>query len=318
MTNPAKTGLEALTGDVVVADLSSLALIEVRGDDAQSFLQGQLSNDVDAIGHGSGGARPSQLNAYCNPKGRVLAVLRLVRHAGGFWMLAPAGLADGLVKRLKMYVLRAKVDIALQPEMALLGLINGDDADVGDGIERLLLGGTGGVGGGIGSRQILLGEKQVMDSFVRAGGHEPEPDDDLWRLADIRSGIPQVYAQTAEAFIPQMINLDLVDGLSFTKGCYPGQEIVARLRYRGKAKQRMLAGTVSGVENLAPGAPVYAEQRGDQKAGVVVDAVKTGDGEYTLSATAPANLAEAGTLLVGSASGSALIRIPLPYSVPTE
>ena len=324
MPNPVKTGPAALTARPTLVPLTSLALIEVSGADAQPFLQGQLSNDIDAIGAGEARVRPCQLNAYCNPKGRMLALIRLARWAGGFRMMVSAGLADGLVKRLKMYVLRARVEIALKPEIVMLGRIGmgaDDDAptgagdDAGDAIERLTL-------DGIVPRQILLGEKQAMDAFadtfVDAGGHNAETNDDLWRLTDILSGIPQVYPQTVEVFIPQMLNLDLVGGLSFTKGCYPGQEIVARLRYLGKVKQRMLAGTVSGVKNLGPGDPIHTEQRPEQKAGVVVDAVETGNGEYTFSATAPATMIEHGTLRTGSASGPALSRIALPYQAPME
>lgn len=325
--NAVKTSLNELTDRTIAVDLNFLVLIEVTGDDAQSFLQGQFSNDIAAIGrradkpeagkHDPNQTRRCQLNAYCNPKGRVLALIKLVRHTGGFWLIVPAGLADNFVNRLKMYVLRAKVDIEMKPEVALLGRmgridpLGGDDAGAGNGIERVTL-------DGLVPRQILLGEKPAMDEIARAGGHESAPDDRLWRLIDVLSGIPQIYPQTVEAFIPQTINLDLVDGLSFTKGCYPGQEIVARLRYRGKVKQRMLAASVRGVESLVPGDPVYAQQRADQKSGVVVDAVETGDGEYTFSATVPANMFEHGALRVGSASGAELTRIPLPYPAPTE
>ena len=320
--NAVKTNLKELnelSNRTIAVDLDFLALIEVTGDDAQSFLQGQFSNDIAAIGAGENRVRPCQLNAYCNPKGRMLALIKLVRCAAGFWLIVPAGLADNFIKRLKMYVLRAKVGIALKPEIALLGRMGdppgGDDAgdingDINNGIERVTI-------DGIVPRQILLGEKSAMDG-LRTDGHEAAPDGRLWRLIDILSGIPQIYPQTVETFIPQMLNLDLVDGLSFTKGCYPGQEIVARLRYLGKVKQRMLAASVRGVESLVPGDPIYAQQRGEQKAGVVVDAVETGDGEYTFSATAPANLIVQGELRVGNPAGAALTRIPLPYPAPTE
>ena len=316
--NAVKTSLKELnelSNRTIAVDLDFLALIEVTGDDAQSFLQGQFSNDIAALSAGENRVRPCQLNAYCNPKGRMLALIKLVRCAAGFWLIVPAGLADNFINRLKMYVLRAKVGIALKPEIALLGRMGdlpGNDAndDTGNGIERVTL-------DGIVPRQILLGEKSAMDG-LRTDGHEAAPDGRLWRLIDILSGIPQIYPQTVETFIPQMLNLDLVDGLSFTKGCYPGQEIVARLRYLGKVKQRMLAASVCGVASLVPGDPIYAQQRGEQKAGVVVDAVETGDGEYTFSATAPANLIEHGELRVGDPAGAALTRIPLPYPAPTE
>ena len=302
---------DAVADKPVTTELTSLALIEVSGDEAESFLQGQFSNDVAMIGQ-----MDCQLNAYCNPKGRVLALVRLVRRDGGFGMIVPADVAQQLLTRLKMFVLRAKVNIDLRPETALLGLVNSNDSDIGtgdagNGITRAAV-------NGVLPRQILMGEKQAIHSFLQASDHDHRRNDNLWRLLDILSGIPQVYPTTVEEFIPQMINLDLVGGLSFTKGCYPGQEIVARLRYLGKLKQRMLAGTVEGVENLAPGDPIYSPQRPDQKAGLVVDAVETGGGQYTFSATAPSNSIEEGALLVGSASAPALARIALPYSVSME
>lgn len=313
-------GLDSLAGRALAVELASLALIEVRGGDAESFLQGQFSSDVAALGDelDETGARRCQLNAYCNPKGRALALIKLIRCAAGFWMIVPTALADGLVNRLEMFVLRADVDIALRPKFSLLGWIPGDEKnddltgdmidEPGDRIERVAV-------GGVRPRQILIGEKSALDSVSRAH------DDDVWRLLDIHSGIPQIYPQTAGAFIPQTINLDLIDGLSFTKGCYPGQEIIARLRYRGKVKQRMIAGIAHGLARLAPGDPVYT-QRGAQKAGLVVDAVQTGEREYTFSATAPVDHPEHETLLVGPASAESdesaaqapVTRLPLPYA----
>ena len=311
MTNPAQTLIKNLTADTTLTPLDSLTLIEVTGDDAQAFLQGQFSNDVDALGDQPETKR-CQLNAYCNPKGRVLAVVKLVRHAGGFWMIVPADLADNLSNRLKMFVLRAKVAIAPKPQVALRGLINADagNDDSDDNITRVSI-------AGIVPRQILIGEQPAVDAFARAHNPDTQPDDARWRLIDILSGIPQIYPPTVEAFIPQMLNLDLIDGLSFTKGCYPGQEIVARLRYRGQVKQRMLAAGAQGIANLAPGDPVYSTQRADQKVGQIVDAVKTGDDEYTFTATAPATT-PAQPLLPGSSSSPPLTPIALPYSLPVE
>ena len=317
MTNPAQTLIKNLTSNTTLTPLDSLTLIEVTGDDAQAFLQGQFSNDVDALGDRHD-AKRCQLNAYCNPKGRVLAVVRLVRHAGGFWMIVPADLADNLSNRLKMFVLRAKVAIAPKPQVALRGLINADAGNGGgdDNITRVPI-------AGIVPRQILIGEQPAVDAFARAHTADTQPDDARWRLIDILSGIPQIYPPTVEAFIPQMLNLDLIDGLSFTKGCYPGQEIVARLRYRGQVKQRMLAATAQGIANLAPGDPVYSTQRADQKVGQIVDAVKTGHDQYTFTATAPPATAPPATtpaqpLLPGSPSSPPLTPIALPYSVAVE
>lgn len=306
--NPTESALGHLAGGVIAAALDSHALIEVTGDDARDFLQGQFSNDLSEVGDASDPARRCQLNAYCNPKGRVLAVIRLVRCDGGWWMIVPAGLAEPLISRLKMFVLRARVEIAPKPQTALLGLINDAQCAGGRGLERVPV-------RGVVPRHIMIGEPPAVDAFMRANALEGASGDDRWRLADILSGIPQVYAQTAEQFIPQMINLDRVGGLSFTKGCYPGQEIVARLRYRGRVKQRMLAGVAGGLAGLAAGDPVHSDQRPGQKVGLVVDAVPTdrSRGEYAFSATAPVQLGDGETLRVGPAPGAALTRIALPY-----
>lgn len=314
--NPAESALGNLAGGVTAASLDSHALIEVTGDDARDFLQGQFSNDINEVGDAANPAQRCQLNAYCNPKGRVLAVIRLMRHDRGWWMMVPAGLAEPLISRLKMFVLRARVEIALKPQTALLGLINGAQCAGGRGLERVPV-------GGVVPRHLMIGAPQAVDSFIRANALEPASGDDLWRLADILSGIPQVYAQTVEQFIPQMINLDRAGGLSFTKGCYPGQEIVARLRYRGRVKQRLLAGVAGGLAGLAPGDPVYCDQRAGQsprKVGQVVDAVPTdrSRGEYTFSATAPVQLSDGETLRAGPPPGAALTRIALPYEAGGE
>ena len=312
-----KTALENLLAGLpdrpVAVDLGTLALIEVTGEDAQSFLHGQFSNEVAALGDASNQTARCQLNAYCNPKGRVLALIRLIRHGGGFGMIVPATLAAGLIARLKMFVLRARVRIAPRPETALLGLLNAADDGSGAGLESAI---DRVPVDGVLPRQLLLGEKPAIESVARA--HERRPDDDLWRLTDILSGIPQIYAPTIEAFIPQMINLDQVGGLSFTKGCYPGQEIVARLRYRGKVKQRMLAAVAHGLECPAPGDRLYSDRRGAQKIGVVVDAVATGEDRHIMSATAPADLAEEETLRLGAPAGPALMRIPMPHAAAPE
>lgn len=302
-------------GGAVVA-LDSLALIEVTGDDAQEFLQGQFSNDIDAIGPiGDTASAPAacQLNAYCNPKGRALAVVRVLRLPESWWLLAPRALAEALIKRLRMFVLRAKVGIEMRP-LIRRGAINAPDlkeaASNNDGVVCVDV-------AGIVPRQLIIGEAARMAAFARAeqippGSPEstesPESGDDKWRLVDILSGIAQVYPATAEAFIPQFINLDRAGGLSFSKGCYPGQEIIARLRYRGRVKQRMVAARARGVDALAPGDPVCAAGS-DQKIGMVVDAAPSGRREYIFSATVPAPL---GDTAIQVGRDSTVTRIQLP------
>ncbi len=282
-------------------DLSTLAVIKVTGEDAQTFLQGQLSNDVTLLADNAE-IKHFQLTAYCNSKGRTFSVIRLVRHRHEYWMIVPAAVAETLLARLKIFVLRARVKIEEKPEIALLGVIGETNEKPNDHITRIVI-------DGITPRQILLGETAVLQTYQ----HQHRANDDWWRLHDILSGIPQIYPQTIEAFVPQMINLDLVGGVSFTKGCYSGQEIISRLRHLGKLKQRMLAGIVDQVETISPGDKIYLEQN-EQKVGVIVDAVKITDHQYIFSSTAPADPSQHGRLRVGSPSGPAPELITLPYN----
>ncbi len=297
-----------------VFELNALEVIDARGAEAEAFLQGQLSNDVAATDPSE-----AQLNAYCNPQGRAVAVLRLIRHGRGFWLIVPLGMAQPLLTRLKMFVLRAKVSLELALDIAQLGVVGGAElrGELPSDIH------CASVAGSAAKRQILLGARKNIDlverNLVHKRGAAPAADGiERWRCLDILSGIPQVYRPTAAAFIPQMINLDAVDGVSFSKGCYPGQEIIARLRHLGKPKKRLVLGRVRNMLSLQPGDEIYASASADTKAGVVVDAVRTAVGEYTLSATAPTTHVQHGDLLV--ASGAEATRMPLqridrPYAV---
>lgn len=311
MTDATLTPAEILSGRIGGGDdegaavaLDSLAYIEVTGADARDFLQGQFSNDLDAVaaGDADGGAPACQLNAYCNPKGRALAVMRVLRLGDGWVLLAPAALAEQLIKRLRMFVLRAKVSIEARP-VVLRGVVGAPDPE----LKRAAADHAGTVCAevaGVVPRQLIIGDAPAMDALAP----EPSVSDDKWRLVDILSGIPQVYPATAEAFIPQFINLDRVGGLSFSKGCYPGQEIIARLRYRGRVKQRLVAARARGLESLAPGDPVGAGDSG-RKIGLVVDAAPTGRREFVFSATVPWPLGDT-ALQVGR--DATVTRIALP------
>ena len=243
--------------------LDSQALIEVRGDDAAAFLHGQLSNDVNQSREAI-----CQLNVYCNPKGRALAVLHLLRVDDGFWLIAPRAVAAQLTARLKMFVLRADVSIEINSSRAMRGVLNVAQCAPADGVvcaEAARLG------------FVLIGETAALDAMCAQHQWTQKPDDDLWRARGVLSGVAQVYEQTIGEFIPQTVNLDLVDAVSVTKGCYPGQEIIARLRHRGKVKQRLRAFVARNCDAIAPGARVVSLDSPEKKIGVVVDAIQFDD-----------------------------------------
>jgi folate-binding protein YgfZ len=283
-------------------DLSPLKLIRVTGEDAFSFLQAQFSNDLGMIEE-----EHCQLHAYCNPKGRTLAVIRIVRIDDGYWMMVPEDVAGGLMNRLKMYVLRAKVQIQLETEYVPFGVV-GESVKLDCEAFQYRVDSTV-------PRMVLIIQSadagELSKQYNATICHF-----DLWRWMDIQSGIPQVYARTIETFIPQTINLELVDAINFRKGCFPGQEIVARLKYLGKPKQRLIIASIETPTKIEPGDEIYTLVKPDQKSGLVVDAVQTDTSTFQISAMVPAHMVENGDLRLGSADGPVLHRIETPYEIP--
>lgn len=266
-------------------DLSPLnALLRVSGDDASDFLHNQFTNDVKALPSGA-----AQWNGWCTPKGRLLATFVLARDAGGFFLLLPAAFAEAVAKRLRMFVLRSKVRIedvsAATPRFGLW------DGAMPEGAFRL------GAARGF--------------AFGAAPEARPATLDD-WALSLVRDGIVQVVPGTQEEFVPQMANYDLVGGVSFRKGCYPGQEIVARTQYRGILKKRAVR--VRCAHPLAPGDSVYSDAFGDQSAGTVANVAPSPEGGFEALVVAQLDAIAKGDLRHGSPTGPSLSIEPLPYA----
>ena len=290
-------------------DPESLSLLHIQGEDAESFLQGQLSNDISKLG-----LAQAQLHAWCNPKGRALAILRIMRSKNGFWALLPDDLVASSTKRLKMFVMRAKVTIETESDYRSLGLVGATDSAIQDFIES---GCSVYCVDETRARYLLIGNPDLIGRIASQAGSPVLPGD-YWRALDILAAIPQVYSTTAETFIPQHINLELVDGVSFKKGCYPGQEIVARLKYLGKSKKRLIVARVNSSVPVAPGDAIYAGDKPDSKAGAIVDSVGLDGRTWLVSAMAPATAIHHGVLAVGSAAGDPLERVTMPYAIPDE
>jgi hypothetical protein len=317
--DPAGERLAARAGDVL-ADLSHLGVVGVTGDDAQIFLQAQLSCDVNGLGR-----TQASLGAYCSPKGRMLASFLVWPEAEGYSLALARSIAESTIKRLRMFVLRAKVVLADRSDERILLGASGPSA------ERVLRASVGQV------PEADRGVARVADStIVRIASNRfliatsPERAQALWgELAlalravgtpcwewlEIRDGIPLVTARTQDELVPQMANLELLGGVSFQKGCYPGQEVVARTQYRGKSARRMF---LAGVDGAAPAAgdPLFSEALGDQASGVVVNAAPAPEGGYDVLAVVHAQGAASGTVHLGAPSGPLLRFRPLPYAVP--
>ena len=312
-------------GHAVLADDSSLqgalrltdwGLIRARGEDAASFLQGQLTNDVASLGPAE-----ARLAGYCSAKGRLLATFVVWRDGAGDLLLAcSADLLAQTLKRLSMFVMRAKCKLSdASAELPLWGAA-GDAALTAFGLAapgrpwtHVAIGDTG--------RAVHLPAALIDGAtvprvlFVGAAPPPglPQIDAQTWRWLEVKSGTPRIEAATVEQFVPQMVNLELVGGVDFQKGCYPGQEVVARSQYRGTLKRR--AYVVHGLEPMQPGQEVFAEADAGQPAGKVVlggshAGVHAGLVELKIAA------AEGGARHLGAAGGPPLTRGALPYALP--
>lgn len=304
--------------DVVIADLSHRGLISVAGEDGESFLQGQLSNDVREL------AGQARYAAYCTPKGRMLAFLLIWRGGPDFFLELPRPIAEPIRKRLSMYVLRAKAKLRdAADECVRIGVAGDAAADL---VARALgepapapfrtaaIGDVQAIGLATGRFELVARPSDAEAVWDRLSqGARPVGAAD-WNRFEIRDGIPEVVAETQEAFVPQMANLDAIGGLSFTKGCYPGQEIVARTRYLGQVKRRMLLAHVDAAVPR-PGQDVFSPALPGQSVGTVVRSAPAPDGGHDLLAVIQVEHTEGRRLHLGSADGAELALVPLPYAL---
>lgn len=273
-----------------------LAVLGVAGADARTFLQGQLSANLDDL------TREHVLLASCNSaQGRVQAVVWLAERDDGLALILPAAIVEKIADRLRKYVLRSKAKLAT--DQLSVGIIEADD-DSRTVSERAHVRRAGS------SIIHLPGHTQRLVLAPPATLVEEDPAASLrWRQEHIAAGLPQVCTETYEAFVAQMLNLDVLGGISFNKGCYTGQEIIARAHYRGAVKRRM----VRFAAACPPPAPATRVVAGDQHAGDVVDSVKVHDG-CELLAVVSVNSIESDTAPTLQ-SGDVLTRLPLPYQV---
>ena len=311
--DPAHELQEAESGGIVTP-LTGMACVKFSGDDAETFLHGQLSCDVKAMP-----ANGVSYGSYCSPQGRMLASFLLLRIEQSFLMLLPADIADATQKRLSMFILRSKVK-ASRADLIPFGLSGTAVASVSalpimtssletDGSIAVRLDATRGLLV-VPAESVVARWKTLSSDLVPAGSP-------AWEWLDIRSGIPWIHQATREEFIPQMANVDLVGGVSFSKGCYPGQEIVARTQFRGQVKRRMYLAHVDAVDAPRAGDPIYSDDLGDQASGKVVAAQAAPRGGYDLLAVATVASKENSVVRLGSAEGPVLRFEPLPYPFPT-
>lgn len=307
-----------------LCDLTAHGVLLAQGADVDAFLQGQLTNDLNLLDDSS-----SQLQGYCNPKGRLLSILRIARWQDGVMMVLPRELEDGISKRLRLYVLRADVRLtSMTDQLACLGIV-GVAADALADIygtlpepphgctrvgERIIFAVAAPI-----ARYQVIGPARLLDHDRRRLTETyASQDQQLWLWLDILAGLPTIFTETRELFVPQMTNLDILGGISFKKGCFPGQEIVARMRYLGKVKQRMIPVHGESESPPLPGEKIYAPDHGEQSAGTIVSAAASPEGGYdALAVVQRASIAQ-GDLRRTSLNGERLALGNLPYAIDTD
>jgi hypothetical protein len=275
-----------------IAKLEQYGLLQVAGEDARAFLHAQLTNDIENLAPGA-----ARYAGWCSAKGRLLASFLVVPSPDGFLLQLSRDLAPGVAKRLSMFILRSKVKISdATGQWAQYGLWG-----PGDG-EPLSVSESGG------SITVRIEPDRSLvfapDPSSRRFLPNASPED--WALAEIRAGRPLIVQSTQDQFVPQMVNLELAGGVDFRKGCYPGQEIVARAQYRGAVKRRMVR--LRGGP-LQPGQELYSDDTPGQASGTVVNAA----GDESL-AVLQVSAIEAKSPIRAQPQAAPLEVLPLPYS----
>ena len=307
----------------VLTKLDNLCVYQVTGDDAHSFLQGQFSNDIEMVNETN-----AQLTSYSTPKGRMLAIFYVCKRSDHYLLITSRDIADDVMKRLQMYVMRSKVVISKLDNEMVLGLSNDTDGTV---LKHLNLPKpesdyqTTSVDNlisiqipGIQSRYLIIGDQA---SLAELNQISPEIvyvyTSDYWQWLDIMSGIPTVTAATQEAFVPQMANMELINGVSFSKGCYPGQEVVARLHYLGNANRRMFRVEVQSENDLHSGDEIFTSNS-NQAVGKFLSVTKVDNAKYAGLAIVRTEAVKDKSLYTAPNDGDTVLIMKLPYQVPIE
>ncbi len=303
---------QALQGHLV---LQHLGVIRAEGEDAAIFLQGQLTNDVQLLPVGQ-----ARLAAFLSAKGRMQASFIVIkRSASEFWLITSRDVLAVTLKRLSMFVLRAKVKMSDATDMVQLIGLAGDavpaearelapwqTAQLGDASIVRLFAASGE------SRALLAAP--TGSALPDAVAHSPLLDAAAWQLSLVQAGVPLITQPVVDAFVPQMVNFESVEGVSFKKGCYPGQEIVARSQFRGTLKRRMYR--VASPAEPTVGQEVFAANDAEQPVGTIVQTAATPSGFEALVSMQITAATEA--LHLGSSTGPALQVLALPYALKDD
>lgn len=287
-----KAGFVPVVDDVIV---------EVAGADAAKLLQGQITADVDQLTDGE-----FTQAALCTNKGRVISSFHILRAGEAFYCRLPADNADPLIATLNKYGVFYKVDISLREDMGIAVLLR-DVPIEGLADKAMVLTHSTEI------QEYWIEQSQWADSWKLLSAIGVRDSEQSWKLAKIRLGWVQIYQATVEAFLPHALSLDLSEAISFTKGCYTGQEIVARTHYRGKSKKRLARLTV-GMASVSPGTDIKSAE-GRSIGTVVVSMESDADkGDSEMLVTISTDLADTGEFLLAEKLVT-YSQIPLPWNL---
>ncbi|HFC91429.1 MAG TPA: folate-binding protein [Leucothrix mucor] len=309
----------------VLSDLSDRGIIQVHGKDATNFLQNQLTNDISRVAEDS-----HQLSAWCNPKGRVIATFRIFKRNNNYYLTLSADLVELVIKKLRMFVMMSDVTIEDMSKSLIHFGYAGERA--AQELQNI-------VADGYVPAEANQTLQQDTLSILRLSGTVPrfevfgelEDAKNLWEHCNVRAapvsssgwdylnivaGLPVVSKASSTAWIPQMLNLQVIDGVDFNKGCFPGQEIVARLKYLGKNKRRMYRLEINSDELPEIGQEIYAEGESTY-AGKILTAVINPAGKVEALAVMKIALVDKNLSLNKSEAGEqdSITLLDLPYSV---
>jgi folate-binding protein YgfZ len=311
--------LIAARDGTVVVPLTDQGLIRASGEEAAPFLHNLMTNDIATLA--ADGVRFAGL---CSAKGRLLATFTIWRDGADVLLALSADIQPGILKKLSMYVLRSKVKLTdTGSTLVLLGLagpaarklIEALGATVPAAMHTTQVAGGKVLGLADGRFMLAITPEAAMAMWPKLAGQARPAGTAAWRWLEIAAGQPRIVAATQEAFVPQMVNMEVaaVAGVSFTKGCYPGQEIVARTQYLGKVKRRMYRGKLT--QPLPAGTDVFTPESQGQHCGALVTVAPAPEGGYECLLVVQSSGADAGEIHVGSADGPTAALLSLPYSL---
>jgi hypothetical protein len=278
------------------------SVIAISGVDAATFTQGQVTCDIDVLTE-----QNSLFGAFCNPKGRVISLFNIFKRLNIYYLIVPTGLSDVLIKRLKMFIFRSKVDIQdVSENFCLFGLSSTSFISNAESFAKFNITESA-------NNSILLITKNQQEQFTQSEDIVILDDTAKWDIDLIVAGIPRVTDKTTELFIPQPLNLDALGAISFTKGCYTGQEIVARLHYKGSSKRRTCIFKSSVM--VAPGTDLFVSGENNSIA-TILNIQKQNSHHYCGTVVIKTNYLIKHTINCDGIGKIELNPVPYPIQVP--